>query len=62
MAQQLPEKQKEKRKLFKEEALKNLMAQQEEERIKDERKARAARFALETKAKLQKAIQRKKLR
>ena len=52
-------KQKEKRKLFKEEALKNVMAQEEEERRKDERKARAARFALETKAKLQKAIQRK---
>lgn len=42
--------------------MKNVMAQEEEERIKDERKAKAARFALETKAKLQKAIQRKKLR
>ena len=42
--------------------MKNVMAQEVEERIKDERKARAARFALETKAKLQKAIQRKKLR
>jgi hypothetical protein len=42
--------------------LKNAIEKEEEERKKDERMAKAARFALETKEKLQKAIQRKKLR